>query len=103
MKKREEIYGEKPSNKLVSIVIVTIVIILCIFFSIQTKEIKAQNSESEIQIQELQAEIESEEARTEELNEYSKYVNTKQFVEDIARSKLGLIYSNEIIFKADEQ
>ena len=38
-------------------------------------------------------------SRTEELNEYKKYVQTKKFAEEIAKDKFGLIYPDEIIFK----
>ena len=38
--------------------------------------------------------------RDEKLKEYSKYVKTKKYIEEVAREKLGLIYEDEIIFKA---
>ena len=58
------------------------------------KNIEAKNVEYEKQIKELQ-----EKQRTEELNEYKKYVQTKKFAEEIAKDKFGLIYPDEIIFK----
>ena len=51
------------------------------------KNIEAKNVEYE------------EKQRTEELNEYKKYVQTKKFAEEIAKDKFGLIYPDEIIFK----
>ena len=41
----------------------------------------------------------------EELDELEKYMNieNREFVEDIAKSKLGLAYENEIIFKEREE
>ena len=47
----------------------------------------------------LQQEIALEEARTEEIQEYEKYTQTKKFVEEVAKDKLGLVYEGEIIFK----
>lgn len=44
-------------------------------------------------------EIEAEQARTKEIEEYEKYTQTKKYVEEIAKSKLGLVYEGEIIFK----
>ena len=40
-----------------------------------------------------------EQARTEEIKEYEKYTQTKKYVEEIAKNKLGLVYEGEIIFK----
>lgn len=51
------------------------------------------------QIKELQEQVDEEKQRTEELNEYKKYVQTKKFAEEIAKDKFGLIYPDEIIFK----
>ncbi len=48
---------------------------------------------------ELQEQVDEEKQRTEELNEYKKYVQTKKFAEEIAKDKFGLIYPDEIIFK----
>ncbi len=63
------------------------------------KNIEAKNVEYEKQIKELQEQVDEEKQRTEELNEYKKYVQTKKFVEEIAKDKFGLIYPDEIIFK----
>ena len=37
--------------------------------------------------------------RTDELNEYKKYIQTKKYVEDVAKDKFGLVYPDEIIFR----
>ena len=35
-----------------------------------------------------------------EIEKLKDYVNSKEFIEKMAREKLGLVYRNEIIFKA---
>ena len=40
-------------------------------------------------------------ARQEELQNYQSYTQSQEYVEDIAKSKLGLAYDNEIIFKEE--
>lgn len=37
----------------------------------------------------------------EKIKEQSEYRKTDQYVEDVAREKFGLVYDNEIIFKAE--
>lgn len=101
MRRNNRIQPRKTSNRLISAVICLLVVAICIVFYSRGNELKAQNEEEKAQIEQLQAEIEKEEQRTEDLKEYSKYVNTKQFVEDMAREKLGLIYPGELIFKSE--
>jgi len=62
--------------------------------------LKAKNTAYLAKEENLLAQIEKENERTEELRERSKYVKTKKYVEEVAREKLGLIYEDEIIFKA---
>lgn len=50
----------------------------------------------------LQDQITAEQARSEEIEEYSKYVQTNAYVEQIAKEKLGLVFDDEIIFKKED-
>ena len=63
------------------------------------KRIEAKNVEYEKEITELQAQLDYEQKRTDELNEYKKYIQTKKYVEDVAKDKFGLVYPDEIIFR----
>ena len=49
------------------------------------KNIEAKNVEYEKEISQLQAQVDSEQKRTDELNEYKKYIQTKKFVEEVAK------------------
>lgn len=35
-----------------------------------------------------------------EIEEQSAYRNTDEYIEDVARKKFGLVYDNEVVFKA---
>lgn len=48
----------------------------------------------------LQESIDKEKARSQEIDELEAYTKTKKYVEDVAKDKLGLVYEDEIIFKA---
>ena len=48
-----------------------------------------------------QVQLQDETARQEELQNYQSYTQSQEYVEDIAKSKLGLAYDNEIIFKEE--
>lgn len=45
------------------------------------------------------ADLEEEEKKIEE---YKDYINSDEYIEDIARNKLGLIYPDEYIFEEEE-
>ena len=38
-------------------------------------------------------------ARQKEIEDFEAYTQTQEFIEDTAKSKLGLVYRDEIIFK----
>ncbi|MCQ5258554.1 hypothetical protein [Mediterraneibacter faecis] len=44
-------------------------------------------------------EIKSEQARAEEIKEYDQYVQTDDYMKEIAEDKLYLVDPNEIVFK----
>ena len=99
MRKKAKV--KKRSNRLVGVIICILVVGICMVFLARTKELKAQNEAANREVEELQEALQEEENRTERLEEYAKYVNTKQYVEDMAREKLGLIYPGELVFKAE--
>ena len=48
---------------------------------------------------ELNVLYEEETEREGKLSDYEEYIDSQEYVEDTARSKLGLIYDDEIIFR----
>ena len=78
--------------------------ILCLLVVASFGKMKLRNKNEAYQLREeqLMAELEEEQSRTEEIEDLKKYVQTKKYVEDIAKERLGLVYENEILFKATE-
>lgn len=60
-----------------------------------------QEKEYEKQITQLKKEKKEADKRAEELKEYEEYVKTDEYIEEVAREKLGLVYKDEIIFEPD--
>ena len=54
------------------------------------------------QEEELQTQIDAEKERSEEINKLKKYVGTDEYIEEVAREKLGLVKENEILFRAQQ-
>ena len=50
----------------------------------------------------LTEQLEAEKQRTEEIEEFKKYTETKKYIEEVAREKLGLVYEDEIIIQTED-
>ena len=69
-------------------------VVLLLFAVVSANSISLRAKE-----QDLEQQIKKEKARAEEIEELREYVGTDQYVEDVARDKLGLVHENEIILK----
>ena len=78
--------------------VVAMIVLVVLFKSNELRDKKAAYEKREKYLTEQIAE---QERRSEEIEEYRKYTQTKQYVEDMAKSRLGLVYKDEIIFEAD--
>lgn len=93
---------QKLRKHLGSMAIVGVVLMMLVFVSVASLKLRVQNANKQQRIQELEAQIETEEEKAGEIEEYSKYVQTKKYAEEVAKEKLGLVYEDEIIFKAED-
>ncbi len=93
---------KKFRKHLSSIAITVVMGILLLFVVVASIGLRVQNDKKQAKIQELEKEIAEEQERAEEIEEYGKYVQTKKYAEEVAKEKLGLVYEDEIIFKAED-
>ncbi len=82
-------------------IIVITMAVLALFAVLFYKGIDLQREKAALQekVRELRVEKQEEDERTEELKARQAYMTTKNYIEDVAREKLGLVYKDEIIFK----
>ncbi|HJC86478.1 MAG TPA: septum formation initiator family protein [Candidatus Eisenbergiella intestinigallinarum] len=83
---------------LVTIVVLMLLVVVSIN-SVGLRQKKESYLERE---QALQEQIDAEEERSEQIEEYRKYTQTKKYVEEVAKEKLGLVNEGEIIYKPEE-
>ena len=88
---------KKRKNGAVSIAI--IVLTFLAVMSIQIFKLKQKEAIYAAKEAELQETYELETERAEEIEALADYVQSDQYIIDMAHSKLGLAYDNEIIFK----
>ena len=82
-------------------VIASVIVVLVATLSVASISLHAKNKEYMAQEAELEAQIKAESNRAEEIDELEEYVGTDEYVEDVAKEKLGLVYPNEILFEAE--
>jgi cell division protein DivIC len=46
--------------------------------------------------------LEAQQEKREELDNYEEYIQTEEYKESVAKSKLGLVHQNEIIFREND-
>lgn len=90
------------SNRRGMMGIAVVVVALLVVLLIQSQKLIEKNSVYETQKAELEEQIQDEEIRAEEIENLKEYVNSDEYIEKLARDKLGLVYEGEIIFKPEE-
>ena len=86
-------------NRMALIGITIVVMSLGVVTHVGTASLREKEQEYAVKEQNLEKTKAQEEARAAELEEYRIYVQTKQYVEKVAKEKLGLVNEDEILFK----
>lgn len=89
----------RDDNRIGKIYIGIILIVFVAVMSVQINKVYQKDQEKIAQEEELKEQLQYELDRQEELKEYQEYIDSKEYVEDQAQSKLGLLYDNQIIFR----
>lgn len=92
----------KDNNRAGKMCISMILVAFVAVMSVQIVKLYQKDQEYANKQAELEAQLEEETARQAELEDYEAYTQSQQYVEDVAKSKLGLAYDDEIIFKEEE-
>lgn len=94
--------ARKDNNRAGKMCISMILIVFVAVMSVQIVKVYQKDQELIEQQAELEVQYEEETERKQELEEYEAYTQTNEYTEDVAKSKLGLAYDNEIIFKEED-
>lgn len=94
-------YRKQSKTVIVGILLVTLLFCGIIFY--RTKALQARDSQYGARESELQGQIEQEQKKSEELKEREAYVQTKKYIEEIAKSKLGLVNPGEILLRPNDE
>lgn len=101
MAKQQAAHRRRADNRFSILMITAVVCMIMIAVTFKCAELNDKVAEYTATEQQLEAQIAEQQARSEELVEYEKYTQTMKYIEDVAKSKLGLVYEGEIIFKQE--
>lgn len=100
MRRRRRI--RRGGNRKGMIGISAVVLVLLVSLSVQSNTLKQKNAGYAKQQEQLEQQIDAQEKRTKEIQELEEYMQTDEYVAEVARDKLGLVYGDEILFKPEE-
>lgn len=90
----------KKKNRTGLFLVMTVMLLFCGTLGIHSISLRANCQTLQNQQNELKAKKADLEKEKKAIEEKQAYMQTNEYVEDIAREKFGLVYENEIIFKA---
>lgn len=102
MARRRIAYRKRRQNRFGMFLTGVVVLMLVVVVAVRSSDLKQKQAVYAEREAVLERQIEEEKARTEEIEEYRKYTQTKKYVEEVAKDKLGLVYEGEIIFKEED-
>lgn len=101
-RRRTVAHRKRRQNRLSMFLVTVVVVMIIVVVSISSIKLKEKNQTQQQTITQLSEQIAEEEKRSEEIEEYRKYIQTKKYAEDVAKEKLGLVYEGEIIFREEK-
>lgn len=100
-RKRKSTYRRKcqrRQNRMSMFLVSLVVVMILVAVGVRSISLKEKGAEYDATIASLEKQIEEENVRTREIKEFEDYTKTNAYVEQIAHSKLGLVYPDETIF-----
>ncbi len=92
----------RQQNKSAILSVVIIVSVLLVILSIRCMQLYAKDMEYAEKEASLKSTYNDELERSEEIEEYKEYSQTDDYIIEIAREKLGLVFEDETIFRQAE-
>ena len=95
---------QRPNKMIMRITIAVsaaVLLLLLVIVLTNAAGISGKKKELDIKISEIEESIRQQDERTLRLEDKREYMKTREFTEDVARSKWGLVYPGEIVLRAD--
>ena len=93
---------KKKENRMGKLCVSGIVFMFLIVMSIQIVKLYKEDQTYIAKEKELNEQREDATEEQQQLADYEQYTQSQQYIEEVAKSKLGLVYNNEIVFKEQD-
>lgn len=79
-------------------------LVLAIFGTVSFARAKLDNRRADLLVRqaEVEQQLADEKERASQIEDLGAYVQTKKFIEETAREKLGLVYEDDVLFQSGE-
>lgn len=94
---------DKWANRMALVGVTIVVLSLAVVVNIKSASLKRRDLEFQIREENLEAEKSLELERKAALEERQVYVQSKQYIEEVAKEKLGLVNPDEILLKPSNE
>lgn len=98
-RKRRRGTGHSAGTISIGLIVITFLVVM----AVQIVHLKKKDDTYAARQEDLEQQYEEETERAKDLDDLEDYMKTDQYIEDTAKSKLGLTYDSEIIFKESEE
>ena len=100
--KKRRNHQKIANNYLGMAAIVIVVLILLVGLTMHSNNLKTRFAVYDAKAAALKQSIEDEQDRTKEIDEQKEYMQTDEYIAEVARDKLGLVKGNEIVFEEEK-
>lgn len=90
---------DRLGNRMTLLGITFVVISMAVVVNLRGASLKDKELQYQIKEQNLEQRLDQEKDRAQQLEEQRIYVQTKQYIEKVAKEKLGLVNPDEILLK----
>ena len=102
VKRKKVAYRKRNQNRLSMVLVALVVTLITVAVAMRSVEMTQRRDELTQREQELEQQKLAEMQRAQEIEEFRKYTQTKRYVEEVAKDKLGLMYEGEVLFKEED-
>ncbi len=100
--RRRVAYKKRNQNRFSMVLVALVVTLITVAVAVSSVELRERLDSYAEKEEDLKEQIAAEESRAEEIENFRKYTQTKRYVEEVAKEKLGLVYEGEILFKGED-
>ena len=100
--RRRAAYRRRHQNRFSMFLVTLVVVMILVVVAVKSVDLHQKIDAKKQEAATLEAQIEAEAARSQEIEEFGKEIQTKGYIEKIAREMLGLVYEGEIMFKQEQ-